>query len=195
MSYVKSVLINMVSPNMADYLLIKEAAEYLGTTPNTLRNYEIAGKLPTYRHPVNYYRMYKRSDLDSFLSNISIPTEPKVKDMSKIGKFNRIEEMEKRLDAQLKTIKKEKDDLKFMADTCDELKAISKTLNMIARKFEREHDNPQILYREQLHNTLADIQDDRNLSRKELSSEIGVSPQSLNHFLAPSHIDQPHGPI
>ena len=49
------------------YLRIKEAAEYLGVCPNTLRNWEIAGKLPVHRHPANNYRLFKIEDLDKLL--------------------------------------------------------------------------------------------------------------------------------
>lgn len=49
------------------YLRIKEAAEYLGVSPNTLRNWGNSGKIPDYRHPVNNYRLYKTTDLDRLL--------------------------------------------------------------------------------------------------------------------------------
>lgn len=49
------------------YLRIKEAAEYLGVSPNTLRNWGRAQKISEHRHPVNNYRLYKRSDLDRLL--------------------------------------------------------------------------------------------------------------------------------
>ena len=40
---------------LRDYLRISDAAEYLGVSPNTLRNWEKAGKVVAYRHPVNDY--------------------------------------------------------------------------------------------------------------------------------------------
>ena len=40
---------------LRDYLRISEAAEYLGVSPNTLRNWERAGKILAHRHPVNRY--------------------------------------------------------------------------------------------------------------------------------------------
>jgi excisionase family DNA binding protein len=49
------------------YLRIKEAAEHLGISLNTLRNWGHTGKFPEHRHPVNNYRLYKRSDLDALL--------------------------------------------------------------------------------------------------------------------------------
>lgn len=45
------------------YLRIKEAAEYLGVSQNTVRNWGKAGKIPEYRHPMNNYRLYRDSDL------------------------------------------------------------------------------------------------------------------------------------
>ena len=38
---------------LSDYLRISEAAEYLGVSPNTLRNWENAGKIEAHRHPMN----------------------------------------------------------------------------------------------------------------------------------------------
>jgi MerR family transcriptional regulator, copper efflux regulator len=52
---------------LRDYLRISEAAEYLGVSPNTLRNWENGGKVVAVRHPVNGYRLFKRDDLDALL--------------------------------------------------------------------------------------------------------------------------------
>ncbi len=46
------------------YLRVKEAAKLLGVSPNTVRAWGAAGKIPEYRHPANRYRMYKRADLE-----------------------------------------------------------------------------------------------------------------------------------
>lgn len=53
-----------------EYMLIKEAAAYLGVTGNTLRNWEQAGKIKTIRHPLNKYRLYKKEDLEKLLYDI-----------------------------------------------------------------------------------------------------------------------------
>ncbi len=53
-----------------EYMLIKEAAAYLGVTRNTLRNWERAGKIKTIRHTLNKYRLYKKEDLDKLLGDI-----------------------------------------------------------------------------------------------------------------------------
>ena len=67
--------------NIQDYLKIKAAAAFLGVSVNTLRNWERAGKLATYRHPINGYRLYKKSDLEGLLAAIKRsdqhqPSEP-----------------------------------------------------------------------------------------------------------------------
>jgi MerR family transcriptional regulator, copper efflux regulator len=49
------------------YLRIKEAAEYLGVSPNTLRNWGRFGKITEHRHAVNNYRLYKKSELARLL--------------------------------------------------------------------------------------------------------------------------------
>ena len=56
---------------LRDYLRISEAAEYLGVSPNTLRNWENAGKVVAVRHPVNGYRLFKRDDLDALLKKVA----------------------------------------------------------------------------------------------------------------------------
>jgi len=60
---------------LRDYLRISDAAEYLGVSPNTLRNWENAGKVVAVRHPVNGYRLFKREDLDALLKQVAQVTE------------------------------------------------------------------------------------------------------------------------
>lgn len=60
---------------LRDYLRIAEAAEYLGVSPNTLRNWENAGKLVAHRHPVNDYRLFRREELDVLLKKVKQPTK------------------------------------------------------------------------------------------------------------------------
>jgi PAS domain S-box-containing protein len=52
----------------ADYLTVTEAAEFLGVSPWTLRNWDKAGKLKPIRHPVNGYRIYRQQDLETVLA-------------------------------------------------------------------------------------------------------------------------------
>ncbi len=65
---------------LKDFLRISEAAEYLGVSPNTLRNWENAGKIAAHRHPVNGYRLFKQEELDALLRPVqsSDPLEPKI---------------------------------------------------------------------------------------------------------------------
>lgn len=62
--------------NLSDYMQITEAAKYLGVKPFTLRNWEKYGKLGSYRHPINNYRLYLKEDLDELLQKIPITTKP-----------------------------------------------------------------------------------------------------------------------
>ncbi len=55
---------------LSDYLQISEAAEYLGVSPNTLRNWERAGKIVAHRHPMNAYRLFVREELDALLQQV-----------------------------------------------------------------------------------------------------------------------------
>ena len=59
--------------NLRDFLRISEAAEYLGISPNTLRNWENAGKIAAHRHPVNGYRLFKKEELDALLKQLQEP--------------------------------------------------------------------------------------------------------------------------
>ena len=64
------------------YLNIKEAAEYLGVTPLTLRNWDKKGKLSPTRHPMNNYRVYDRNDLEALYKKLEI--KPRVIPKGKI---------------------------------------------------------------------------------------------------------------
>jgi DNA-binding transcriptional MerR regulator len=57
--------------NIRDYLKIKATATFLGVSGNTLRNWERTGKLATYRHPINGYRLSKKTDLEAPLAAIA----------------------------------------------------------------------------------------------------------------------------
>lgn len=52
------------------YFSIKEAAEILGVSPLTLRNWDKSGKFPAQRHPMNNYRVYKLSALEEVINDI-----------------------------------------------------------------------------------------------------------------------------
>lgn len=56
---------------ISEFLTVGEAAAMLGVTAGTMRNWDRAGKLKPVRHPLNGYRLYKRSDLESLLHQFS----------------------------------------------------------------------------------------------------------------------------
>lgn len=55
------------------YLRVREAAAFLGVSPNTLRNWGRDGKVTEFRHPVNNYRLYRRADLADVLRRVRGP--------------------------------------------------------------------------------------------------------------------------
>lgn len=56
------------------YFSIKEAAEILGVSPLTLRNWDKSGKFKAQRHPMNNYRVYKLSSLEKIIEDIESGT-------------------------------------------------------------------------------------------------------------------------
>ena len=58
---------------LKDYLRIAEAAEYLGVSASSLRNWENAGKIVAHRHPMNSYRLFKKEELDALLKQVHEP--------------------------------------------------------------------------------------------------------------------------
>lgn len=56
-------------PTLKDHLTVAEAAEFLGVSPWTLRNWDKTGKLKPMRHPVNGYRIYRQQDLEKILQS------------------------------------------------------------------------------------------------------------------------------
>src|SRR4051812_10224001 len=60
------------SPNFAEYRSVSEAAEFLGISAGTLRNWDRNGKLKPRRHPQNGYRIYLHEDLEAVLRSADI---------------------------------------------------------------------------------------------------------------------------
>ena len=60
-------------PKLNAYMTIKEAAEYLGVSQNTLRNWGRDGKFKERRHPVNGYRLFSKGELDELLKLVEQP--------------------------------------------------------------------------------------------------------------------------
>ena len=59
--------------NDSEFLTVKEAAEFLGVSPNTLRSWGAAKKIVEYRHAVNNYRLYRRTDLEELRYKLESP--------------------------------------------------------------------------------------------------------------------------
>ena len=58
------------------FLRVKEAAELLGVSPNTVRSWGANGKIPEYRHPVNNYRLYRRDELEELMKQLHESPRP-----------------------------------------------------------------------------------------------------------------------
>ena len=58
---------------LSEFVKTAEAAEILGVSPNTLRAWAKAGKIPVRRNPANGYRLFKRADLEKFLAKLDRP--------------------------------------------------------------------------------------------------------------------------
>ena len=58
-------------PRAKRYLTVKEVANSFGVTALTIRNWDKAGKLKSYRNPINNYRVYKPDDIELLLRKIS----------------------------------------------------------------------------------------------------------------------------
>ena len=58
------------------YINIKEAAEILGVSKLTLRNWDRDGKLHALRHPISNYRVYKSEDLKKLLNKMESGEKP-----------------------------------------------------------------------------------------------------------------------
>lgn len=56
-----------------EFLRVKEAAEFLDVSPNTIRNWGFDGKIPEYRHPMNNYRLYRKADLQKVRRRLRQP--------------------------------------------------------------------------------------------------------------------------
>lgn len=57
--------------SLIDLLTVSQAAALLGTTAKTMRNWDNAGKLKALRHPINGYRLYRRSEIEQVAQSLS----------------------------------------------------------------------------------------------------------------------------
>ncbi len=56
-------------------LSIKEAADILGVSALTLRNWDNNGKLEATRHPLNNYRVYRREVIENLMKDMATNKE------------------------------------------------------------------------------------------------------------------------
>jgi len=64
---------------LSEYVKVAEAAEILGVSQGTVRTWAEAGKIPMHKNPANGYRLFRREELEKFLSDIAAPTVTKPK--------------------------------------------------------------------------------------------------------------------
>lgn len=57
-------------------ITIKEAAEILGVSKLTLRNWDRDGKLVAFRHPISNYRVYEKGDIQAIINLIKSGEKP-----------------------------------------------------------------------------------------------------------------------
>ena len=58
---------------LSEYVKVAEAAEILGVSQGTVRTWAESGKIPMQKNPANGYRLFLKSDLDSFLERCALP--------------------------------------------------------------------------------------------------------------------------
>ena len=61
---------------LCEYAQTSEAAEILGVSINTVRTWAAAGKIRVARNPANGYRLFRRADLEKFLTRAARPERP-----------------------------------------------------------------------------------------------------------------------
>jgi excisionase family DNA binding protein len=58
---------------LSDYVKTAEAAAILGVSQTTLRKYAASGKVPVQINPGNGYRLFRHTDLETFLRKAAKP--------------------------------------------------------------------------------------------------------------------------
>ena len=54
--------------------MVAEAGKILGVSQGTVRSWAEAGKIPMHKNLANGYRLFKRADLEKFLTQIATPS-------------------------------------------------------------------------------------------------------------------------
>ncbi len=68
-----------------EYMMVAEAARFVGVSQNTLRVWAESGKVPVRRNPANGYRLFRKEDLAAFLEGVESGAAPSQKRTSKRG--------------------------------------------------------------------------------------------------------------
>ena len=63
---------------LSEFMTIKQAADFLGVSQNTLRNWGRDGRIKERRHPVNQYRLYDAAELAQLLRQADRPRKPDI---------------------------------------------------------------------------------------------------------------------
>jgi len=61
----------MAKAKVSEYVMVAEAAEILGVSQGTVRSWAAAGKIPLHKNPANGYRLFRRTDLETFLKRVA----------------------------------------------------------------------------------------------------------------------------
>jgi excisionase family DNA binding protein len=61
---------------LSEYVKVAEAAAILGVSQGTVRTWAEAGKIPMHKNPANGYRLFRRDELEQFLTKCAMPYRP-----------------------------------------------------------------------------------------------------------------------
>ena len=67
--YIRGLVLSQMEKR---YLTIKNAADMLGVTPLTMRNWDKKGLLTAYRNPINNYRVYRLDQIQVLIRKLEI---------------------------------------------------------------------------------------------------------------------------
>ena len=69
-------ILGRIVPKLSEYVKVAEAAEILGVSSGTVRTWAADGKIPMHRNPANGYRLFRRDELEKFLTRVAKPVAP-----------------------------------------------------------------------------------------------------------------------
>lgn len=61
---------------LSEYVKVAEAAELLGVSQNTVRAWADSGRIPVRVNAANGYRLFRRKDLEKFLTDTARAVRP-----------------------------------------------------------------------------------------------------------------------